>query len=280
MGDYSIVGGIIAVITFLVSYRAFKEESLMEEYCFDVDAILIDKEYKRLITSGFVHSGWLHLLLNLGVLLSFAPVVESYFGMGNFLLLYFGSKIGGSLLALYVHRNHGDYQAVGASGAISGVIFSYVAMFPQGVVSFVFIPVEIKAWVLGLVFVLVSILGIKSQSDNIGHEAHLGGAITGVLLTVLFAPEILWPHFWVIAGILVPAVAFIVLIARNPNVLIMERYWGETVEGVKSGLANAGKKNQLDPEEELDRLLEKIRKQGMGSLSEKERNRLDELSRE
>lgn len=276
MEPTSVIGMALLIITGLISYKGFRDHGFFEDYLFEVDKILIDREYKRLLSSGFLHANWIHFGFNMIALLSFSFSLEITLGYGKFLFLYFASLIGGNLLALWVHRNHGDYRAVGASGAISGVIFASIILYPHSTISFVIIPIEIKSWIFGLLFILISIFGIKSQKDNIGHEAHLGGAIVGVILTLFLAPSFWEINWWIVAAILVPATAFLILIARNPAVLMIHNYWGENVRSVQ----NLRKKRPpaKNKEEELNELLDKIRKYGMESLSNKERKRLDELT--
>ena len=233
MEETGAVGTLLAVFILLTSYKGFQDKDFEEEYIFDVDRILIDKEYRRMLSSGFLHANWYHLLFNLVGLLSFSAEIEALFGIWKFLLLYFTSLIGGNLLALYVHRNHGDYRALGASGAISGVIFSSIILDPAGSISFIFIPIQFKAWWIGVAFVLFSIFGIKSQSGNIGHEAHLGGAIVGMLITVILYPIILQMHLWVFALLFIPSVLFIILIIRKPEVLLISNYFGKEFNKVK-----------------------------------------------
>ena len=272
------IGTLLAIFIFLSSYKGFRDREFTEEYIFDIDRILIDKEYRRLLSSGFLHGGWFHLIFNLIALLSFSKEIELLFGAVNYLLLYFGSLIGGNLLSLYIHRNHGDYRALGASGAISGVVFSSVVLMPQSTISFVLIPIEIPSWLFGLAFVLISILGIKKQRDNIGHDAHLGGAIIGILATIVLYPSILSNNLWIVALLLIPSILFIILLIRNPNILLIDHYWGEGFARFKENLASRQEEPSMDPEEELNLLLDKIGKKGIESLSKKERKRLDQLS--
>lgn len=276
MEPTSVIGMALLIITGLISYKGFRDSHFFEDYLFEVDKILIDREYKRLLSSGFLHANWIHFGFNMVALLSFSFSLEITLGYGKFLLLYFASLIGGNLLALWVHRHHGDYRAVGASGAISGVIFASIILFPDSTISFVIIPIKIKSWIFGLLFILISIFGIKSQKDNIGHEAHLGGAIVGVILTLFLAPSFWEINWWIVSAILVPATAFLILIVRNPAVLMIHNYWGENVRSVQSMTQKRtpGKSKQ----DELDELLDKIRKHGMESLNKKERKRLDELT--
>ncbi|MDX1941132.1 MAG: rhomboid family intramembrane serine protease [Saprospiraceae bacterium] len=274
------VGTILMILTLFISYKGFKDHRFFEDYLFEVDKILMRKEYKRLFTSGFLHADWIHFGFNMIALLSFSWSLELMFGHLKFLFLYFGSMLGGSLLALWVHRNHGDYRAIGASGAISGVIMSSIILFPQGSISLIFIPIPIKSWLFGLLFILISIFGIKNKRDNIGHEAHLGGAITGVLITLIIAPWVLKENWWIVLAILIPVTAFLMLIVRNPAVLMVDNYWGENVKSVQKRTAkirSIKSPSRKDKEKELDELLEKIRKHGMNNLSKKEKERLDEL---
>ena len=278
MEETGTIGALLAIFLMLSSYKGFRDREFTEEYIFDVDRILIDKEYRRLISSGFLHGGWFHLIFNLIALLSFSKEIESLFGIVNYLILYFVSLIGGNLLSLYIHRNHGDYRALGASGAISGVVFATVVLHPESSISFVLIPIEIPSWFFGLAFALIFILGIKKHQDTIAHDAHLGGSIVGILITIILYPAILKTNLWIIALLLVPSLLFLVLLIRNPNILLIDHYWGEGLAKVKSAWANRQQEPQIDPEEELNLLLEKIGKNGISSLSRKERKRLDQLS--
>src|SRR5919106_1088002 len=121
---------LIIIVTAFISYRGLNSHRFLERYTFEVEKVLLYKDYKRLVTSGFVHLSWLHLILNMVTLLLFSSAIENYLGAVKFLLIYFGSLVGGNLLALFIHRNHADYSSVGASGAVNGVIFATIALFP------------------------------------------------------------------------------------------------------------------------------------------------------
>lgn len=293
MADTGVIGTLLLLFTAMTTYKGLRDTKFFEDYVFEVDAILIHREWKRLFSSGFLHSGWLHFGFNMIALLSFSWSLELLFGYWKFLFIYFASMLGGSLLALFIHRNHGDYRAVGASGAISGVIFSSILLFPEQQIELILIPIPFRGWVLGALFILVSIFGIKSQRGNIGHEAHLGGALTGAVITLFLMPfeNIQW---WVVALLLVPTIAFLVLIVRNPAVMMVQNYWGETFEKWKRNFRAhsdppgseyrekdvyrpPAQKTRLEKQAELDDLLEKIGRGGLNSLTQKERNRLAEL---
>ncbi len=276
MEQSSLLGTVLLILTGLVTYKGFRDRRFFEENLFAVDPILIDGEYRRILTSGFLHANWIHFGFNMIALLSFSFSLEQLFGVPKLAGLYLASLIGGSLLALYIHRNHGDYRAVGASGAISGVVLSSIVLFPDSTISFVIIPIEIKSWIFGLLFILISIFGIKSQRDNIGHEAHLGGGLIGILLTPFFAPKFMEINWTLFLALLLPVGLFLLLIIRNPAILMVDGYWGEQMAALRDRKSGQSP-SRMSREEELDQLLQKIRRDGLSSLSKKERDRLEEL---
>src|SRR5438309_11258106 len=115
---------IIILITTLFSIRGFSDHFFFEKYEFEVEKVLLYKDYKRLVTSGLLHVNWMHLIFNMLALYLFSGVLGSYLDGLRFLLIYVASLVGGDLLALYIHRHDGGYSSVGASGAVNGVIFS------------------------------------------------------------------------------------------------------------------------------------------------------------
>lgn len=153
--------------------------------------IVHQNRYYQIITSGFLHADWMHLLFNMFTLFSFGPVLEGMFvsnfgqtlGSTYFGLIYFISLLSGSLLTVVFNYKNPGYVAVGASGAISGIIFSYVLFFPFSKLLVFFIPMP--AFLFAFVYVGVSIYGVKNKFGKIGHEAHLGGALGGVISTFI-----------------------------------------------------------------------------------------------
>lgn len=276
----SFVGSIILIFTGLVTYNGFLKKEYFEKHLFEVDKILIDKEYSRLITSGFLHLNWIHFGFNMIALLSFSSLLEMYFGYLNFTLIYFGSMIGGSLLALYIHRYHGDYRAAGASGAVSGAIFASIVLFPYGKIGFMLLPFSMPSWVLGLLFIVISIIGIKTKLGNIGHEAHLGGAITGVLLAIIMRPNLALENWWIVLLVLVPTVIFLIIVVRFPAFLIIDKGWKASFQSIQLKKDN----NDFIPKRskkgnnhlELDEILDKIKQEGIDSLSKREKAALEE----
>lgn len=193
----------------------------MDRYAFWISGILQKRQLDRMITSIFLHVNYIHLFFNLFSFYSFAIYIEKGLGKLFLLLLYFGSALGGNLLALFLHKKHPDYRAIGASGAVSGVIFASVLLFPGGRILVFPIPIGLPPWLFAILFVLFSIYGIGKQSGNIGHEAHLGGALTGVLITWLFYPVVIKNHLLLTVIITLPVVLFLYFYMKNPEILAL-----------------------------------------------------------
>lgn len=263
--------------TVVVSYNGFRNRAFLDGYKFEVDGILIHKEYFRLVTSGFLHGSWVHLLFNMIALYAFAEGLAQA-GIFQFLSVYFGSLVGGNLFALLMHRQHGDYAAVGASGAVCGVIFACIAIFPgMGIYPFG-LPVELPSWLYGLLFVGISLYGIKSRKDNIGHEAHLGGAVAGMVIALVFNPSALAVNYIPILIVTLPTLALIYIVLYKPHLLLIDTpFSGKRTKSYDIDHRYNGQKR--GKQDELDSLLDKISRKGIQNLSEKEKKRLEELSR-
>lgn len=264
---------LLLILIAISSYVGFRDPRYHDKYIFDVDRILIDKQYYRLISSAFLHGDWFHLGFNLLAIYSFGEYCMLLFGQWNFLILFFASVLGGSILSLYVHRNHSDYRSLGASGGGFGVMFACIVIDPFSEINFLFVPAGIPAWIIGCMLIAISIIGTKRNVDNIGHDAHLGGAITGMLLTLAFLPKYMTQHPWTILLLGTPSIAFVIFIIKNPTYLMYDSF------SVKSYMPNGiSKKQTLSKEEELNQLLDKIHRKGFQKLSKKEKERLEQLS--
>ena len=269
---------IIIVVTAFVSYKGFTNNRFLEDYEFEVDRILVDRQYYRLVTSGFLHTGWLHLGFNMFSLYIFSGVVEAGLGSFNFLLIYFASLIGGGLLSLLIHRNHGDYSAVGASGAVNGVVFASVALFPHLRIGMFLLPFSFPSWLYALLYVGVSIYGVRSKKDNIGHDAHLGGALIGMVLALILHPEALSENYGAILLILIPTVVFLYIIITRPQLLFVDNLFYKTQKDFYN-IDHEWNARRSDQQQEVDRILDKISRSGMGSLSRKEKQTLRDYSK-
>jgi len=201
----NVVYGII-ILNLIISYKGFNDRLFFEKYMLRVGSILNGKEYIRMVSSGFLHADWTHLFFNMFTLYFFGPEVLAHAGVANFLIIYIGSLVFGSLMAVYFNRNNFMYSAIGASGAVSGVIFSSIILFPGMSLFILPIPFPIPGWLFGIGYVLYSIYGMKSHLGNIGHGAHLGGGIAGILITILLMPSVLRNSWLTILLLLIPFV--------------------------------------------------------------------------
>ncbi len=275
MVDSAIIGVFIIILTCLTSYKGFKSGQFFDKYAFEVDRILISKEYIRLISSGFLHGGWIHLAFNMSTLYAFSASIEDDLGSLNYTLIYFASLIGGNILSLFIHRNHGDYTAIGASGAVCGVIFASVALYPD--IPIGILGIYFPTWLYAILFISISILGIKSQASNIGHDAHLGGALIGLLTAVALRPDTLSYNLPIIILIVLPTVAFIVFLVRRPEVLLVENIFSKK-QGFET-MEDKYNKTVKSKEQTVNEILDKIRKKGVNSLTQKEKETLDKFSK-
>lgn len=201
--DISVIA--IICITAFVSFKGFNDTYFLRKYDFHVGSIRAGEQI-RMFSSGFLHADLQHLIFNMFTLYFFGPIVQAYLGTVGFLLVYFISMVSGSLLTLYLHKNEYSYRALGASGAIMGVVFSAVLLQPDAKINF-FIP----AWIFGIFYLLYSIYGMRTRRDNIGHTAHFGGAIGGYAITLFREPDLLYTETWLVVLLALPIVLLFVL---------------------------------------------------------------------
>lgn len=191
---------ILIVVNVLVSVKGINDVAFFDRYKFQVKKIL-EGEKLRTVTSGFLHADWSHLGFNMYALYLFGGIGVRSFSSINFLLIYFGSLLVGSMYSLYQHKSELYYSAIGASGAVSGVMFSAIMLYPEKIYSFLFFPfIGFPAYILGIGYLLYSIYGMKNRVGNIGHSAHLGGAIGGYVLTLILKPSVITNNSLMIGG--------------------------------------------------------------------------------
>lgn len=179
----------IIVANVLFSYKGFNDISFFRKYEFHMGSVRAGDKI-RILSSGFLHADFSHLIFNMITLYFFAPVVIGYLGSLYFLIIYFGSLIFGSLLTIVFHKNDYNYRAIGASGAVTGVLYSAILLQPDMMLGIFFI-IPMPAYVFGILYLLYSIYGMRAKNDNIGHTAHFGGAIGGYLITLATSPHLL-----------------------------------------------------------------------------------------
>ena len=178
----------IIIANAVISYKGFNDLYFFRKYEFHVGSIRSGEQI-RMLSSGFLHVDMMHLIFNMLTLYFFAPVVLGWLGTFSFVLIYFGSLIFGSLLTMLFHKNDYSYRAVGASGAVTGVLYSAILLQPDMMLGIFFI-IPMPAYIFGILYLLYSIYGMRAKNDNIGHTAHFGGAIGGYLITLIKQPSL------------------------------------------------------------------------------------------
>jgi membrane associated rhomboid family serine protease len=192
----------IIVANVLISYKGFNDLSFFRKYEFHVGSIRSGEQI-RMLSSGFLHVDMMHLLFNMLTLWFFAPVVIQWLGPFSFVLVYFGSLIFGSLLTMLFHKNDYSYRAVGASGAVTGVLYSAILLQPDMMLG-IFFVIPIPAYLFGILYLFYSIYGMRAKNDNIGHTAHFGGAIGGYLITLVKEPSLFVDHTLMVVLLAIP----------------------------------------------------------------------------
>ena len=181
-------------VTALISYMAFQNAGLMAKLQFNAAQIIQQKEYYRLISHAFIHANWPHLIVNMLVLYFFGRNMESYLAyyFGNratayFLMLYFGGILTSNIWSLIKNKNNYYYNAVGASGAVSAVLFATIFFDPlQPILLFAIIP--IPGILFALAYLVYSYQMSKKKNDNVAHDAHFLGALFGFIFPILLKP--------------------------------------------------------------------------------------------
>ena len=180
---------VLIVANVIVSSRGFNNHTFFEQYKFNIGRIL-GGEKIRMLTSGFLHADWIHLLFNMYALYLFGDIVAVFLGSELFLLIYVISLLSGSLYTLQSYKKVPYYSAVGASGAVSGIVFSSILLYPDMSLYLFFIPIPIPGYIFGTGYLIYSIYGMKKQLGSVGHAAHLGGAIAGFVMSILLKPSL------------------------------------------------------------------------------------------
>lgn len=191
---------IIIIATVAMSLAANNNHELYSKWLFNPYQVTQRKEWHRLITHAFTHDkqNIFHLIFNMYVLYSFGEAVESFlsYSMGSktivyFLIIYFGGILSAVVPALLKHKDNYGYNSVGASGAVSSILFSAIAFMPlKGGIGILFLPFSLPPIVFGALYIAYEIYMNKRGGTNIAHDAHIGGAVFGFLFTLLLVPGV------------------------------------------------------------------------------------------
>jgi membrane associated rhomboid family serine protease len=188
---------IIIIGTVIVSLLAFNNREIFRRLAFNAYDIKHFKNSYRFLSYALIHADWIHLFVNMMVLYSFGRTVEQYYeilfgakGIFYFILLYIGGTALSTLPSYGKHKDDYSYTAVGASGAVSAVVFSFIIFDPLNKLMIFPIPIGIPAIIFGVLYLVYSAYMGKKNIDNVGHDAHFWGAVFGFVFTIALKPSL------------------------------------------------------------------------------------------
>ena len=183
---------IIVILTCLISWQALNNRDLSDRFLFIPYAVKYRNEYHRILSHVLIHADFSHLAFNMISLFYLGGYLEMEFmnaygsvGMYYFIILYVSGGIAATLLPYYKHSDNSMYRSLGASGAVSAVVFATILWEPQLELMLMFIPIPIKAYVLGPIYLAIEYYSMRRGASGIAHDAHLGGALFGILFVLL-----------------------------------------------------------------------------------------------
>jgi membrane associated rhomboid family serine protease len=185
------VAAAIFIITLAASLWAFSNENIYGDFILNPYSVSRGQRVYTVITSGLIHKDWNHLFFNMLSFYFFAFQLESLLGHWQFGLLYVLSLILSDLPSIQKHKEDIWYNSLGASGAISAVIFSYILFEPTARMSLIIIPIPIPAWIFGILYLVYCHFASKHARDNVNHDAHLFGAISGIIITIALHHDVI-----------------------------------------------------------------------------------------
>jgi membrane associated rhomboid family serine protease len=193
--QYAPVASIIFVLTLATSLWAFSNENIYGNFILNPYNVSRGHKVYTVLTSGLIHKDWSHLFFNMFSYYFFAFQLEGYLGHWQFGVLYIVSLVLSDLPTIQKHKDDIWYNSLGASGAISAVIFSFILFQPTAQMGIMFIPIDIPAWIFGILYLVYCHFASKHARDNINHDAHFFGAISGIIITVALNHNVLNEFF-------------------------------------------------------------------------------------
>jgi len=184
------VASFIFVVTIATSLWAFYDDNVYSKNILHPYSVSRGQHVYAVITSGLIHADFMHLIFNMLSYSFFAFDLEPILGHWQFGFLYILSLILSDLPSIYKHKDDDRYSSLGASGAVSGVIFSAIIYNPVGLMGIMFLPIQIYAFVFGILYLIYCNYASKHARDNINHDAHMFGALSGLLITIVLHPHV------------------------------------------------------------------------------------------
>ena len=196
MIQYSPVAAAILGLTIFASlFALFGSPDIFREFVLHPYSFVRRRRYHTLITSGMIHADIPHLAFNMLTFYFFAvtvhpnqPGLESFIGHWQFLVLYVISLVASDITTIIKHRNDPEYSCLGASGAVTAVIFSFIIYQPTSSIYLMLIPIPIPAPIFGVLYIAISTYAMKQNRGRINHAAHIWGAVSGLILTLILDP--------------------------------------------------------------------------------------------
>ena len=192
---------IIIIITVALSMYAFSNHDILYKWMMNPYSVMARKEYFRFLTSGFIHSDYVHLGFNMLTLYFFGDHVEYFFeiksaGQGTliYVIFYLAAIVLSEVPTFFKHKNNANYNSLGASGGVAAVVFSSIMIYPDNVL-YISMLFPIPAFVFGILYLIYSYYMSKRGKDNINHDAHFYGAVFGILFTLVVDPELFSTFF-------------------------------------------------------------------------------------
>lgn len=204
MWDLHPVTIVIIIANALFSMKGFNDYSFFEKYKFNIGAIRRGEQV-RMVSSAFLHANAQHIIFNMLSLFFFADAVIDTVGVTQFVVIYVSSLLLGNLLSYFLHKDDYHYSAVGASGAVMGVVYAGILLEPRMLIY------GLPAWIFGVGYMIYTIYGMVKRNDNIGHDAHFGGAIAGYAIALISVPELLEVRLPIVLALAAPILVFFVL---------------------------------------------------------------------
>lgn len=208
---------LLIIITSIVSVYSFSNPSTLNKFLLNPFNVVNDKQFYRVFSHMFIHADWVHLFFNMYVLYVFGTTIEDVFtseefmyhlfpeiifwgvnkGYFHFIVLYFGGGLAASISSIIKYQNNPSYSSLGASGAVSAIVFSYMFLFPTQKLTLIIIPFfPLPAFVFGILFLSYEYLMDKyAKRTRVAHDAHFWGAIFGLIYTIVISPKFLF-YFW------------------------------------------------------------------------------------
>lgn len=260
--------------------------SVLQHHGLASSSVLEGNQYHRLWGASWLHTHWTHCVLNVFMLFCLGYGTQCPLSTAGFLFIYLVSSVGGNVLALYVGRDDQSSQphAVGAASGISGVLLASLTLSPSLTLTISRLAFSLPLWPLAIVFLAVSVFALKPRHSTMIHDAHLGGALTGLILSPVVAPEPLQTTLWLAIGISLPTVVLFYtlvkapeIISMKPSLLLVDHATSCETQETRTGISPSGIGYET-LEDEMNALLDRIAQHGYQSLNDYERERLQRIA--